>query len=927
MRKNFLSIIAIALATIIASSPTIQFVSATSEDIVVNTQPENVDTSSNTAVNEEIQSYVKITVTDGSAVEPDVRRAVDSLGKIIIKDSVPHLRIKYYSTNIHVVGGDSNTQYEYGIKDLKYSYEKLEDGQEDSATLLNSSEIENYTLKNGNVVLSQADIPIQGHDTIYLYGNSIFNGNSFSKSGYLQWEVISNPSEIDKTKVVAPQLLSVKQLGMNKKTKNEELLPYDFEKNGEILSPYMAKDGKKFKLSESNNALTVYFKRDNVDTTNLRYIRYTLDGSEPNENSPEAQISFQNNAANILANKFYDILIDPLKDIPGFSKEGGDVILKVKGYNLDNSLSSETQEFVFPFDAYSFDDISTTVTLNDIEYDATLDTNRNFALTEGVHLQLDKEIDAEIKTTLLEKAAEKGISNVELVKIRVLDRNNNIYDPYYRHGWNEDKNPLMRLGIQGLPFNKNSAVFVYKNNSWRPVAANKNYKKIVYVDINQPEGFYIFGTYENLLTEQIELLKKNVKEASDKINDLPTSVQKARVQQEIDAANKLLSRNPSFIKADRVVRIIDNLEKVLKELDNATQDLQHLNKKAASLIEISKSDILKKLLTEENYKLITALSTTLENSITEENVNNLQSELDKLDYKYPTKSTEINIRRFDNEDINSMADGVIDHNARLIFAENKTYLEINLKTMVVLTIRAHLLNMTTFEDKLDTSTPFNVYSINKFDDVKSNGELDIFDKKILLELKNPIKQKYEIRVDNDGMPGVNPQAKLFISDISKPIVKKDVAFITTPQIIFNNVENIKFKIDANLESLHNLSLDDQILTLNDYTLLPASSEIILNKSLLNSIGFGMHFLSATFVENSEYKSASITTSFEYKDVNEPTVNNSNDSELITTNIDQNDTNSNSIPNTGVESSNIRYIFIFMLSFIVILSFKKFNKNN
>ena len=74
-----------------------------------------------------IGESVKIKVTDGGPVSPDVRRAVDSLGRVIEKDGKKHLRLKYYSKNENVVGDEKKpTVYDYGLRDLRYSYEELE---------------------------------------------------------------------------------------------------------------------------------------------------------------------------------------------------------------------------------------------------------------------------------------------------------------------------------------------------------------------------------------------------------------------------------------------------------------------------------------------------------------------------------------------------------------------------------------------------------------------------------------------------------------------------------------------------------------------------------------------------------------------------------------------------------------------------------
>lgn len=817
-----------------------------------------------------IGESVKIKVTDGGPVSPDVRRAVDSLGRVIEKDGKKHLRLKYYSKNENVVGDEKKpTVYDYGLRDLRYSYEELESDSEDKAVVLEKKVVETGKIQRGEYVITEVDIPIDGKDKVYLYGKVLgVNGQEYYKFGVLTWEGGANIPDPAETKVDTPQLLNVKQLGLNIKSKTDERLEYDFEKDGEILSPYMSKDGKKFKLSEPNHALSAFFKRDNLDNTKLRYIRYTLDGSEPDANSPAAGIGFRNNSANILANKFYEIVIDPLNDVAGFTKNGGDVTLKVKGFNADNNEASETKKYVFTFDSYSLDEVAAELTIGGKTYHGKLDTNRAYGLTEDVRLHSEEVGEKEIREALLKDAEKAGIKNASLVKLRVLDSKGNVYRPYYKNEWNEDRNPLMRLALNDYPKENDSSVFVYKNGEFRPVAAYRGYTGVFYMYINQPEGFYVIGKTEKLLEGQIEKLEKKVKDAEEKIKDLETSKEKVKVQQEIEAANKLLSR-PKWIKLEKVIRIIDNIDKYIKALDNALQDNEHLSRKAKALTEIADSPILKELLTDVKLNAINDKKEKLKAAATEDNIKALEEELDKLEYKHPSKEVGFRIRRYDDINTDSMANGVFDNTGRLIFAGDKTYLEMNLKTMTVLTIRAHLLHLSAFKDNLDSGQPFNVYSVGKFDDVARDGSLGLFDKKILLELTGELKQIYNVRVDNDGMPGANPQAKLSIEDISKdpikPKNKKNIEFKVSPANWTRGQEGLEFKANASKDDLISVKVDGAELSKGDYKVESGSTVITLKKEFLSRLKDGKHVLKLEFKEGERFKGGDVAAEFEVKE--------------------------------------------------------------
>ena len=92
--------------------------------------------------------------------------------------------------------------------------------------------------------------------------------------------------------------------------------------------------------------------------------------------------------------------------------------------------------------------------------------------------------EKEIREALLKDAEKAGIKNASLVKLRVLDSKGNVYRPYYKNEWNEDRNPLMRLALNDYPKENDSSVFVYKNGEFRPVAAYRGYTGVFYMYIN-----------------------------------------------------------------------------------------------------------------------------------------------------------------------------------------------------------------------------------------------------------------------------------------------------------------------------------------------------------------------------------------------------------------------------------------------------------
>ena len=156
------------------------------------------------------------------------------------------------------------------------------------------------------------------------------------------------------------------------------------------------------------------------------------------------------------------------------------------------------------------------------------------------------------------------------------------------------------------------------------------------------------------------------------------------------------------------------------------------------------------------------------------NIKELQNELNNLEYKYPTQDVEFSVKKFYNPADTSMANNVFVNKAKLIYTPNKTYLDIDLKTMLFGKIHAHLLDLDVFKDEIDKEKlPYHV--VNKYDDISSlTGEITNFKKKLLVELEKDVKNTYNIRVANDGMGSARPEAKLVISTkIERPEVPSD----------------------------------------------------------------------------------------------------------------------------------------------------------
>ena len=187
----------------------------------------------------------------------------------------------------------------------------------------------------------------------------------------------------------------------------------------------------------------------------------------------------------------------------------------------------------------------------------------------------------------------------------------------------------------------------------------------------------------------------------------------------------------------------------------------------SQLLTKEKLDELKALVSKTNNSLNDALS--LQNNIKE-----LYESLNNLSYKYPTQDIDYSIKKFYRPTETSMANQVFTNKGKLIFTPDKTYLDLDLKTMLFGSMHSHLLEIDVFKDKID-GEKVKYFVVNKYDDLNSlTGEIGNFDKKLIVELEKEVKNSYDIRVPNDGMGNSRPEAKLVITtNINRPEVLSD----------------------------------------------------------------------------------------------------------------------------------------------------------
>ena len=709
-------------------------------------------------------TYVKLHIKDNTIVTPKVRKNVDTIAKIVKESNQEYLIFNYYSK----VGKGKNND---GLQNIKYSYKEIQKAK-DSELLLPVSNrvIETINTTDSVYEISEAKIPITDKKEVVIYGDFQYPAAIVKQYGTITWEdknvVIKNKSSVE-----PPELFSIKAAldGTTVKKTSDPNQEFDFSKDGINYSPYNGLSGKKFKLARHYyHSIDVSFKRDNLINTLTRYIKYTIDGSEPTFQSADADIKFAN--ANPHKPEFYyGININPFENGTGITSNGGNLTLKVKAFNIDGSKSSETKTYILPFEKETLDKAETTLNINNKEYTATLSSKNKFLLDEDVVIKTTPVSERIMNHTLDSKVQELGLTKVNSFKFDLTKKDGSKFTPLDKDGWNINENPIFTLNIAGYEATANTQVYIYENGTLRLIPSTPS-KKGVEFNVNSDEAYFIIAEKDSqiLKKEKIMELKNKVSETEKILSDTSTiSTAKANLEAELEKIKKTLARPKASLSS--IVLHLENLDINLKKLKSEKNtDLKYLQNNFESLTNIVNSDILSQLLTKEKLEELKALVSKTNNSLNDasslqNNIKELYESLNNLSYKYPTQDIDYSIKKFYRPDETSMANNVFTNKGKLIYTPTKTYLEIDLKTMLFGNIHSHLLEIDVFKNKLD-GEKVKYFIVNKYDDLNSlTGEIGNFDKKLIIELEKEVKNSYDIRVPNDGMGNSRPEAKLVIT--------------------------------------------------------------------------------------------------------------------------------------------------------------------
>ena len=719
--------------------------------------------------------FVKLSVKDDTITTPKVRKNVDTIGKIIRENNEEYLVFNYYSK----VGEGKNND---GIQNIKYSDKEIQNAKDSNLlSPISNKIIETITTSDSIYEISEVKIPVTGKKEVIVYGDFQYPARIMKQYGTITWNddnvIVNNNAQVDE-----PKLFSIKATlgGTRIKKTNEPSKEYDFTKDGITYSPYNGLSGNKFKLARHyHHTLEMSFERNNLINTKTRHIKYTIDGSEPTFNSQDATIRFAN--ANPHKPEFsYGINIDPFAEGTNITSGGGNIIVKVKSFNIDGTESSATKTYILPFEKETLDKAETTLNINNKKYTATLSSKNKFLLDEDVAIKTTPVSERIMNHTLDSKVQELGLTKVNTFKFDLTKKDGSKFTPLDKDGWNINENPIFTLNIAGYEATANTQVYIYENGILRLIPSTPS-KKGVEFNVNSDEAYFVIAEKDSqiLKKEKIMELNNKVSETEKILSDTSTiSTAKANLEAELEKIKKTLARPKASLS--NIVLHLENLDINLKKLKSEKNtDFKYLQNNFENLTNIVNSDILSQLLTKEKLEELKALVSKTNNSLNDalslqNNIKELYESLNNLSYKYPTQDIDYSIKKFYRPNETSMANQVFTNKGKLIFTPDKTYLDLDLKTMLFGSMHSHLLEIDVFKDKID-GEKVKYFVVNKYDDLNSlTGEIGNFNKKLIIELEKEVKNSYDIRVPNDGMGNSRPEAKLVITtNINRPEVLSD----------------------------------------------------------------------------------------------------------------------------------------------------------
>lgn len=547
----------------------------------------------------------------------------------------------------------------------------------------------------------------------------------------------------------------------------ESNLPYIMNRNGRKLSPYDSRELGKFIQSETRG-VSIRFEKPNFGVSKGEKLRFTLDGSEPNSNSMEAEhLSFRGYG---LPTIYENINIKP-EDVKKYvGKNGGNVTLKVKYFDENNKGMLSTKLYTIPYgkrgvykveNSYSeagwFSSQTWNFSLTDsnsaIPYDSTINVSNG-----------DDDYCSKAMYDL-------GISNYKAFDVK-LKEGNNSYKPLSRQNFPEY---IQQLAIDGYSDVDNIAVYTIQDSKAKLLPAMLTKAGLVKIDTNMPDAKYIVVPNGKNKAKQVAL-----SDASKLKSKALAILNGDAEQKDIIYATKL--RNGILSVDNKIEKInssyddyVFKLERANLELENSIRDFDKAPKLTVAELKDRLNIIIENADKEELYKskskasvedLKAELVKAKEIVETSNKASQIVEEIEALNralknlvpagkyYKVPLQVLK------EKDDKPSMAAGVFQNMVIVKNTDGKSRIRIGLKEMKVGDKFAHLEKLFVYPN-MSSNTEAKEANIDEtMEAVGYDGVKSIFPKVISID-RDSINEEYIlVQVENDAMGSSRPFLRL-----------------------------------------------------------------------------------------------------------------------------------------------------------------------
>lgn len=564
-----------------------------------------------------------------------------------------------------------------------------------------------------------------------------------------------------------PDILFTAQTRIFPMNAEESNLPYVMNINGRKLSPYDSRELGKFMQSETKG-INLRFRKPNFGVSKGEKLRFTLDGSEPNSNSMEAEhLSFRGYG---LPTIYENVNIKP-EDVKKYvGKNGGNLTLKVKYFDENNKAMLSTKSYTIPYGKRGVYKVENSYSeggwFSSQTWNFSL-TDSNSAIPYDSAINISNGNDNACSNAMYDI----GISNYKAFDVQLREGDQS-YKPLSRQSFPEY---IQQLAVDGYSDANDIAVYTIQNSKAKLLPAMLTNAGLVKIDTNLSYAKYIIVPNGRSKAKQIALRDANnlkvqaqdildgdaglkdisyatklrngilsvdnkIEKINKKYDDYVFKLERANLELEnsIRAFNEAPQLTVAELK-DRLNIVIENADKEELYQSKSKTSVEALKAELARAKEIVKTSNDPSQIVEE----IEALNTAIKNLVPAGKY-----------YKVPLQA----LKEKNNKP--SMAAGVFQNMAIVKNTDGKSRITIGLKEMKVGDKFAHLEKLFVYPNMSSNAEAKEANIDETMQAVGYDGVKAIFPKVISIDRDSTNEEYILVQVENDAMGTSRPFLRL-----------------------------------------------------------------------------------------------------------------------------------------------------------------------